>query len=165
MTIVDKLKASIQAVHEKMPVYYHDEPTLNLLAESMEFPCVIVQLITQGNITVESGQVREVVSVAVFFVEPSEFDFDAEQNEQVIDRCRQRAYAWLLAMPFDKYFRMEYVERTQRAYERFDAILTGYGMLLRLQELVGQTDCKPEPEPTPIQPIEAEPIENPNERI
>ena len=60
---------------------------------------------------------------------------------------------------------MEYVERTQRAYERFDAILTGYGMLLRLQELVGQTDCKPEPEPTPIQPIEAEPIENPNERI
>ena len=145
MTIIEKIRNSIQSVHgTSFPVYYHDEPTLNLLADTMTFPCAIVQLITDGAVEHVSGQIREVVTAAVFFVRPSQFDFDADANEAIINDCKKKAFAWLLALPLDQYLTLVGVDRTSRAYERFDAILTGYGMLCRLTENEGVTDC-PEP--------------------
>lgn len=142
MTIIDKIISSIQSVHgENFPVYYHDEPTLNVIAETMSFPCAIVQLLTTGNAQIANGQIRESVSAAVFFVEPSEFDFDAVENEEIIDRCKRRAFRWLLALPMDEWISLDAIERTSRAYERFDAILTGFGVLARLSELEGVSDC------------------------
>lgn len=142
MTIIDKIRNSIQSVHgQGFQVYYHDEPTLNLEADTMTFPCAIIQLITQGAIDEQSGQYREVVSAVVFFVELSEFDFDADENEIIIDRCKRRALKWVAALPMDGDLYLSQIERTSRAYERFDAILTGFGLLLRLGEMEGVTDC------------------------
>ena len=142
MTIIDKIISSIQSVHgDNFPVYYHDEPTLNVIAETMSFPCAIVQLLTTGNAKIDNGQIRESVSAAVFFVEPSEFDFDAVENEEIIDRCKRRAFRWLLTLPMDEWISLDAIERTSRAYERFDAILTGFCVLARLSELEGVSDC------------------------
>lgn len=142
MTIIEKIRNSIQRVHgASFPVYYHDETTLNLLADTMTFPCAIVQLITDGNLEYVSGQLREVVTAAVFFVRPSQFDFDADANEGIIDDCKRKALSWLLSMQLDQYLTLVGVDRTSRAYERFDAILTGYGVLCRLTENEGVTDC------------------------
>lgn len=165
MTIIDKIKTSIQRAMgqmDKFPVYYHDEPTLNVIAETMVFPCAMVQLLVDGNAAIDGGQAKEIVSAAVFFIEPSEFDFDAEQNERIIDRCKQRAFKWLLSLPLDQYLDIESVERTQRAYQQFDAILTGFALLVRLKELQGVTDCEdeePQPTPTPDPPFSEEPTE------
>lgn len=145
MTIVDKITSSIKATHGvDFPVYYHDEPTLDLIAAEMEFPCAVVYLITTGAVTMGSGQARETVSAAVFFVEPSEFDFDAVQNEVIIDRCKRKAMQWLLSLTMDQWLELAEVERTQRVYEQFDDIVTGYGVMARLTELVGVTGCETE---------------------
>ena len=73
MTIVEKIRASIQRVHgEGFAVYYHDDPTMNLIADTMTLPAAIVQLITQGELDQQSGQWREVVSAVVFFVDRSD---------------------------------------------------------------------------------------------
>ena len=102
MTIIEKIRASIQAVHgSDFKVYYHDDVTLNELADTMELPSAIVTLITQGTIDEQSGQYREVVSAAVFFVDKSEFDFDADENEKIIDQCKRRCLRWLAALPMD----------------------------------------------------------------
>lgn len=148
MTIVEKIRASIQAVHgDNFPVYYHDEPTLDIKADEMDFPCAFMQLLTRGNADNTSGQVREVVTAAVFFVEPqTDFDFDADENEKIIDRCKKRAFKWYAANPMDEYVTIQTVEETSRAYQRFDAILTGYGLLARIEEIEGVTNCE-EPEP------------------
>ena len=142
MTIIEKIENSIQRRHgDDFPVYYHDEPTLNLLADEMDFPCAVVQLLVSGTATIDSGNARETVPAAVFFVEPSEFDFDAKENEVIIDRCKTRAFAWLLSLQTDGKLELEAIERTQRVYEQFDAILTGYAVMVRLKELQGVTDC------------------------
>lgn len=142
MTIIDKIRTSIQRVHgDAFEVYYHDEETLNVIADTMKFPCAMVQLLTQGAIDEQSGQYREVVSAAVFFVELSSFDFDADENEIIIDRCKHRALKWVAALPLDNELYFVQVERTSRVYERFDAILTGYGLLIRLGEIEGVSDC------------------------
>lgn len=138
MTIVEKIKESVKASQgEGFEVYYHDEPTLNLLTSTMTFPCAIMQLLTTGNADSAAGQVKERVSAAIFFVEPSQFDFDADDNEAIIDRCKGRAFAWLLGLAADPLVELVELTRTSRVYDRYDDILTGYGLLVDLRELNG----------------------------
>lgn len=142
MTIVDKITNSIKAVHgDGFPVYYHDEPTLNLKTLQMQFPCALLQLLTTGRAVREGGMVKERVSAAVFFVEPSKFDFDAVDNEEIIDRCKKRAFAWLASLTSSTDVELLDVTRTSRVYDRYDDILTGFGVLAELQELQGWTPC------------------------
>lgn len=152
MTIVDKIIKSIQdALYEApepeqetrgdvpapFPVYYHDEPTLNVMTSSMEFPCALFQLLTTGRAVFEGGQAKERVTAAVFFVEPSEFDFDAVENEKIIDRCKQRAFRWLLSLAGSSGLKLEAVGSTARVYDRYDDILTGFGVNVEIKESVG----------------------------
>jgi hypothetical protein len=143
MTIIEKIRASIQSVHGgDFQVYYHDDPTMNLIADNMDLPAAIVQLITQGTIDQQSGQWREVVSAVVFFVDKSDFDFDADENEKIIDRCKRRCLRWLSALPLDEHLDLVRWERTSRVYERFDAILTGFAVMVMLRERESVTDCE-----------------------
>lgn len=143
MTIVEKIRASIQRVHgEGFGVYYHDDPTMNIIADTMTLPAAIVQLITQGELDQTSGQWREIVSAAVFFVDRSEFDFDADENEKIIDACKRRALRWLAGLQLDDDLELVRWERTSRVYERFDAILTGFAVMVDLREMEGVTDCE-----------------------
>ena len=138
MTIVEKITDSIKAAHgDDFPVYYHDEPTLNLLTSQMTVPCAVLQLITTGRVVMEGGQAKERVSAAVFFVEPSQFDFDATENETIIDRCKGRAMAWLLALTASHDLQLEEITRTSRIYDQYDDILTGYGVLAEIKETNG----------------------------
>ena len=142
MTIIEKIRASIQRVHgEGFGVYYDDDPKLNLRTGTMTFPCALVQLITQGGLDQQSGQWREVVSAAVFFVDLSEFDFNADNNEQIIDACKRRALRWLAGLQLDEDLTLVRWERTSRVYQRFDDILTGFAVMVDLRENEGVTDC------------------------
>ena len=143
MTMVDKIISSIQAVHgEDFKVYYHDDPTLNLMTSEMEFPCALLLLLSQGQAVNIGGAIRERVSAAVFFVEKqADFDFDAIQNEQTIDRCKRRALAWLASLPASDMVELAAEARTSRVYQRYDDILTGYGVQADLIEVEGFTGC------------------------
>lgn len=147
MTIIEKIRASIQRVHgDGFEVYYHDDPTMNLIADTMELPAAIVQLITQGELDQTSGQWREIVSAVVFFVDRSDFDFDADENEKIIDQCKRRALRWLAGLQLDEELDLVRWERTSRVYERFDAILTGFAVMVDLRETEGVMDCEDENE-------------------
>lgn len=138
MTIVDKITDSIKSAHgDDFPVYYHDESTLNEMTSRMQFPCALVRLLSQGRIVMEGGQAKERVSAAVFFVERSRFDFDATENETIIDRCKGRAMAWLFTLTASHDLQLEEITRTSRVYDRYDDILTGYGVLAEIKETNG----------------------------
>lgn len=142
MTIVEKIIASIQAeLGADFPVYYHDEPTLNLMTSQMQFPCALFQLLTTGNAVNEAGQIKERVSAAVFFVEPLRFDFNAIDNERIIDRCKGKSFAWVNALNADPWLSLTALNRTTRVYDQYDDILTGFGVFVDLTELNGWSDC------------------------
>lgn len=142
MTIVDKIINSIQAeLGADFPVYYHDDATLNLMTREMEFPCALVMLLTQGRPIREGLQIKERVTAAVFFVEKSQFDFDAVQNEAIIDRCKKRAFQWLGALGADPWLTLAAENSSSRTYNRYDDILTGYGVNVDLVEVEGFTGC------------------------
>lgn len=152
MTIVEKIINSIQSavmvdyghvdsqgdpVLDPIEVYYHDEATLNLMTSQMAFPCALFQLLTTGNAVQEGGQVKERVTAAVFFVEKSEFDFDAVDNEAIIDRCKRRAFAWLQSISGGTDVTLANLNRTARVYDQYDDIVTGFGLFVDLVEVTG----------------------------
>lgn len=142
MTIVDKIITSIKAaLGEGFPVYYHDAQTLNVMVSQMTMPCAMFQLLTTGNAVNEAGQIKERVSAAVFFVEPSQFDFNAVDNEKIIDRCKARAFSWLGALSSDALLTLTALNRTTRVYDDTDDILTGFGVFVDITELNGWSDC------------------------
>lgn len=138
-TVTDENGNTTEVLHE-FPVYYHDDPTLNLLTSQMSFPCAIFLLLTTGDAIPEGGQLKEQVSAAVFFVEPSEFDMNAVENERIIDRCKGRAFTWYGHLNEDENIR-GVRRRTERTYDRYDDILTGFGMYVDITELQGWTGC------------------------
>lgn len=138
MTIVEKIKASIhEALGEDYPVYYNDDPGANLETGSMEFPCALVKLFNSGNVLNEAAQIKEVVSAAVFFINLTEFDFDAEENEEIIDACKADASAWLLTLGGNADIQLENVTRSSRVYNEYDDNVTGFGVFAELKELKG----------------------------
>ena len=144
MTIVGKIKQSITDA-TGLPVYYHDEPTLNLLTSSMDFPCCLFQLLSQGAVVNEGGQMKERVTAALFFVDRSDFDFEAESNEEIIDACKGRAFAWLASLNGGGLLTLTANNGTRRIYDRYDDILTGFGLSVDLTEQVGYCTTHPIP--------------------
>ena len=140
MTIIDKIKASIQSVHTDLPVYYGDDAEVNLTTGSMTFPCAIIRLLSRGKVVRENGQLKERVSAAVFFVNLTEFDCDAEDNEDIIQDCKESAEEWLASLPLDDYIDATETD-TERVYQQYDDIVTGWGILLDVTELTGYTGC------------------------
>ena len=152
-TIVDKIIDSIQdavkiphtetvngqtvTTYTPIAVYYHDDPTLNVITSSMEFPCVLFQLLNTGRLDRSTPVAGEIVTAAVFFVEPAdEWDDDAVANEGIIQRCKERALTWVASLNTTMFAAVSEI-RTSRVYDRFDDILTGFGLTLDLQELDG----------------------------
>lgn len=139
MTIVEKIIGSIKsALGDDFPVEYHDEATLNLKTQTMQFPCALLYLLTVGTAEAEGGQMKERVTAAVFFVEPSQYDFNAVENETIIDRCKGRCFAWLLSLNGSEEIGLHSINRTNRVYDKFDDILTGFGVSVDLKELKGE---------------------------
>ena len=140
MNIVTSIMQSIHRALDpeggEFPVYYHDDATLNVMTSRMEFPCAMVRLLTTGRLTMEAGQAKETVTAAVFFVDKSRFDFEAVENEQVIEVCRELASRWLLSLTSSDLEPVSEV-RTSRVYDRFDDILTGFAVTLDLKEATG----------------------------
>ena len=138
MTIVEKIIRSVKdRIGNDFPVYYHDEATLNVMTSDMDFPCALFQLLTNGHPIEEAGQVKERVSVAMFFVEKSDFDSDAIENETIIHRCKGRAFAWLSSLAWSPLVKVERKNGSSRVYDRYDDILTGYGVLAEIKETNG----------------------------
>lgn len=137
MTIIDKITTSIKmAMGEGFEVYYHDDPTLNVLTSRMDMPCAVVQLLTTGDI-IRGAVTRERVSAAVSFIDRSEFDFDAVRNEEIIDACKRRAFAWLQSLPLGSEIAVGEA-RWQRLYDTYDDIVTGYTVLADIEEVTGE---------------------------
>lgn len=136
MTIVDKIKSSIEAA-TSVPLYYQSEERLNEILDSAQFPCAFLYILTNQQLTTDSRQFRERLQVAVFFVEPTEFDFVSVENERIIDNCKRRALKWLQGMNTDKWLRLVAINNTERVYDVMDAVLTGFAVNVTIEELTG----------------------------
>lgn len=152
-TIVDKLARSLSRIElgkggiVPLSFIYASEEVQNIEIDNLCAPYAICTPISTSAVADDSGVYRERFTIAVWFADlmcSAMGDFDAVANERVIDECKHRAFLWLqsLAPSTDIELKLISVDNATRAYLERDAVLTGYMLMVTLQELDGVSYCE-----------------------
>lgn len=140
MNIIRELKESIERACN-VPFFYGSAEDVNRALDNADFPCALAFLIQQGAVTDVNGVLRERLTFAISFAELTQFDFEAMENEDIIERCKERAFVWLQAMRTNDKLNLISINSTTRDYIEFDAIVTGYGVNVTIEEAQGFGAC------------------------
>lgn len=144
MTIIEAVKNSIERVG--CAFLYHADGELNELvarepAFDSDVPVALCYLLGSGSTDITAGVARERVNIGVFFSLKTNFDFDAIENERLLDVCKQYAQRWLLSLNDDVWLRLVSLNSTERVYDTTTDILTAYAVNVTLEQVQGQTLC------------------------
>ena len=148
-TIIDKLARTIEREElgrdgRKLPFLYADIDTQNILVDRVQPPFAAAAPLASGTAVDERNRYHERATFEVFFgdvMAQSLPDYDAKENERIIDECKVRAFAWLASLHGNRELRLMSVNSAQRMYLRFDAIVTGYMLNVTIEELEGYDTC------------------------
>lgn len=141
MTIIEKIKRSVEAA-TGLPFLYHAAGEINeLIARAGELPVAFAFLLDNGTIEDVNGMYHERVTFAVMFADKTEFDFNALENEQIIDQMKIKAYRWLQSLRTSNDLNVIAINSTQRLYDTTTDILTGYAVNITIEEMSGVGAC------------------------
>ena len=143
MTFIDKLRITIERA-TACRFYYHAAGELNEILAGIEIgtePIAFAYLLKGGEVDVQRNMLREGVNLAVFFCKKTEFDFNSEENERLIDDCKRLAFGWLSLMRKSGYLETVGSITTERVYDTTTDILTGIAVNVTLRELQGYSEC------------------------
>lgn len=141
MTIIDKIKQSVENA-TALDFLYHAQGEINeLIARTESLPCAFAFLIDSGTVEDTNGMFHERVTFAVIFSDKTQFDFNALENEEIIDRMKVRAFRWLQSLRLSDDLQLVSINNTQRLYDTTTDILTGYAVNVTLQEVKGYGVC------------------------
>ena len=143
MTFIEKVKETIERA-TGCRFYYHAAGELNEVLAGVDIggdTIAFAYLLKGGEVDVQRNQLREGVNLAVFFCKKTEFDFNSEENEQLIDDCKRLAFGWLSLMRKSGYFETVGSITTERVYDTTTDILTGIAVNVTLRELQGYSEC------------------------
>ena len=99
-------------------------------------------LITTGTATLDtSGRWHDSVQLGLFVVDKTDFDPCTLENEQIIDACKKDVFRWLLSVRTSADIKVQTVNNSQRVYDEFDDIVTGYGILATVEDKSGFGAC------------------------
>lgn len=142
MTIIEKIKQSVEGA-TGMPFLYHAAGELNeLIARCNSLPVAYSFLIDSGTIDDVNGRYHERVTLAVMFCDKTEFDFNALENEQIIDRMKVKAYKWMQSLRMSNALHVVSVNNTQRLYDNTTDILTGFAVNITIEDVAGVGECE-----------------------
>lgn len=142
MTIIEKIKQSVEGA-TGMPFLYHAAGELNeLIARCKSLPVAYSFLIDSGTIDDVNGRYHERVTLAVMFCDKTEFDFNALENEQIIDRMKVKAYKWLQSLRMSNTLRIVSINSTQRLYDNTTDVLTGFAVNITIEDIAGVGECE-----------------------
>ena len=143
MTFIDKLRITIERA-TACRFYYHAAGELNEILAGVEIgsePIAFAYLLKGGEVDVQRNMLREGVNLAVFFCKKTEFDFNSEENEILIDDCKRLAFGWLSLLRKSGYLETVGSITTERVYDTTTDILTGIAVNVTLRELQGYSEC------------------------
>lgn len=143
-TIVDKLARTIErnefgkgGLHP-LPFVYADIDMQNVAIDNIEPPFAAAAPLSSSIVASSHGNYREEATFEVFFgdVMRTPFaDYNARENERIIDECKQRAFQWLAFLQQrQNELQLVNVNSMQRVVLQFDAICTGVIVSVTLLE-------------------------------
>jgi hypothetical protein len=143
MSIVLKVKDKFESI-TGLPLIYQSEEMVNFLVGNNPVPVGIWYLLQDGQVVSDSadGTIRERVQVRIYVGDKSEVDFNAIENERIIDKCKKILFNFIANLKSDNDLQIESINLSRRFYLETDDILTGYMVDMTISELSGFNKCK-----------------------
>ena len=145
-TIIDKIARTIERKElgkggvTPLPFIYADLEIQNLLLDNINPPFAACVPLASGMVTDDHGNYHEQATFAVLFGDlmcDTTPDYNARENERIIDECKQRAFRWLHDLVPSNELELVSVNGAERAYLERDSIITGYVVNVTIKELQG----------------------------
>ena len=142
MSIVLKIKEKFEQI-TGIPLIYQSEEMVNFLVGEKPVPVGIWYLLQDGQIVSDSasGTIRERIQARIYVGDLTELDFDAIENEKIIDRCKKILFNFIAQLKSDNDLEVENINLSRRFYLHTDEILTGYMVDVTISELSGFNKC------------------------
>lgn len=141
MTIIEKIKTSVEGA-TALGFLYHAAGEINeLIARAESLPVAFAFLLDSGTIEDVNGMYHERVTLAVIFADKTQFDFNALENEQIINEMKIKAFRWLQSLRLSDTLLVVSINSTQRLYDTTTDVLTGYAVNITLEEIQGYGVC------------------------
>lgn len=142
-TVIEKLEANI-ANATGLPFVYGAQGDINRALDRAPLPCAFAYLINTSAVDDINGICREVLTLAVFFIDKTEVDFESKENEVIIDRMKEYAFKWITANRIsDGELHLMRQNSALRVYDEVaDACVTGYSLNVTIKEVAGVGRCQ-----------------------
>ena len=150
-TIIDKIARTIERKElgkggiKKLPFLYADSDIQNILRDQVEPPFAAAVPLTSGVVTDERGMYHDQVTLALLFGDAmceANPEYNARENERIIDDCKQRAFKWLAGLVPTNEIELVSINGAERVYLENDAFVTGYMLNVTLKETQGYGVCQ-----------------------
>ncbi len=137
MTTDQKIAAVCRSV-PGLTYHYNDWTKANADLEALPFPVLLSLLPASGDFHLINGQLRDYPEGSFAFLDKTEFDFDAAENETVVARMKAAAMAFISEINRSGLFepvggRLHY----QVVYDKLDICVTGIVLSVQLKERTG----------------------------
>lgn len=142
MSIVLKIKEKFEQI-TGISLIYQSEEMVNFLVGEKSVPVGIWYLLQDGQIVSDSasGTIRERIQARIYVGDLTELDFDAIENEKIIDKCKKILFNFIAQLKSDNDLEVESINLSRRFYLHTDEMLTGYMVDVTISELSGFNKC------------------------
>lgn len=140
--VEEKIRSVVERM-DKLTYVYEDLQGANLKMDSAELPVFVNVMPLSGNVRVTPTQVKHYPKCSFWFVDKIDLDADNETIKDVVDRCMDYAYEFILTLNDSKLF--EPIENVdvplQVVTSDLDANVSGVVLEIELKERQGLMLC------------------------
>ena len=121
--------------------YFGDWNRINEAGDTgrCKFPLVAYLLPPSGVVNFDGPGVRETENGVLAFIDVTEFDFQADANNEIVQAMKEKMISFIQAVNASKHFKpIGGSLRYEVLYDKLDFAVTGVTVSLSLQEAVGK---------------------------
>lgn len=142
MTTVEQKIKSIVDKMEGLTYVFDNWQTANLRLDKLPFPAVVNVLPVSGRFNMGKNQLKDYPNMLIAFLDKTDFDFDGEDNDLIVEKCKNLAREFILRANESRLF--EYIEGDiyySVVYDKLDVNVTGVVIELTPKEINGIGLC------------------------
>ena len=142
MTVQEKIK-EIAARIEDTDYLFANWAQANVILDNIKRPTILYLLPPAGDFAVKYNRVHDQPQTQIGFLAPTTFDFEGEENDEIIEAMKTIFLDFLRELNKGEYF--EPIDATnihyQVVYDKLDVNLTGIIVTLTLKEVEARSLC------------------------
>lgn len=137
--VKDKVKKLVEDM-ARLNFVYDDWARANVRLDNEQLPAFLFIVPVAGELHLKNNNFRDAPHCLFAFLDRAEFDFDGEENESTIDRMKNEAKRFVVALQQSGKFKSQDEPiKYSLVYDELDPNLTGIVLEMQLEETVG--DC------------------------